>query len=560
MSPRLLIPLAILSSMVCAAQSIPVPDPVVPHDHAVCGTPAVLAGMDPSDPDHARKLQAVSKLCGERDEKQFNFASPGGHFRIHYSTSGPDSVSIVDKDANGIPDYADSVAFYCDMAWKVEVEDYGYTPPPPDNLNAGLGGIDGKLDIYICDLDVGFYGAAFPESGNDVGPNRISGFISLDRDYKEASYSSKGIDGVRVTTAHEFHHLIQFSSYRFAFEQAALYEATSTWFERQVHPSIPDYRQYVDLFLSIPWEHPFSTHEVSKKNHAMGYAHELYMDYVSTKFDRDVVRRFWELFRDNGVCFDAIDIALREKGTNLENSYCEFARWCYYTGYRAKQDGSFLKEAPNYPAMRVEHTVPLDGTALLTSSLQPLAFTLLQVTIPTINPNIRDTVDFLATNARSDIGKGGPQLPADWLSVEVSATAQTGFLPVKINDTRTIYYKFLSGGSNFCLDAISGEIAVAFAVSTTPQPFINDGGNQLMIAVGAVQEEVLTAELTIYSTAMTPIAQVEQTGLRVQNNLLGVLWDGRTETGDLAPSGVYIYELAINGGKPVLGKFAVVKK
>jgi hypothetical protein len=551
--------------MVCAAQSIPVPDPVALHDHAVCGTPAVLAGMDLSDPDHERKLQAISKLCGPtREEKQFNFASPGGHFRIHYSTSGPDSVSIVDKNANGIPDYADSVAYYCDLAWKVEVEEYGYTPPPPDNLNPGLGGIDGKLDIYICDLDDGFYGAAFPESGNDVGPNRISGFISLDRDYKEASYSSRGIDGVRVTTAHEFHHLIQFSSYRFAFEQASLYEATSTWFERQVHPSIPDYRQYVDLFLTIPWEHPFSTHEVSKKGHAMGYAHELYMDYVSTKFDRDVVRRFWEIFRDNGVCFDAIDLALRERGTNLENSYCEFARWCYYTGYRAKTDSSMLKEAPKYPAMRAQDSVVLDGTSLtemMHSSLQPLAFTVLRAQLPTGNPNLPDTsVDFLVTNARSDIGTGGPQLPTEWLSVEVSTTAQSGFLPVKVSKTRTIYYKFLSEGTNFCADAISGEIAVAFATNISPQPFINDGGNQLLIGVGALQEEVLTAELTIYSAAMTPVVQVKQSGLRNQNNLLGVLWDGRTTSGDLAPSGVYIYELAINGGKPVLGKFAVVRK
>jgi hypothetical protein len=67
---------------------------------------------------------------------------------------------------------------------------------------------------------------------------------------------------------------------------------------------------------------------------------------------------------------------------------------------------------------------------------------------------------------------------------------------------------------------------------------------------------------------MIPIATVRQDGLQGQNNQLGVLWNGRTGTGtlnsqpngDLAPSGVYIYELSINGSKPALGKIAVVRK
>jgi hypothetical protein len=61
---------------------------------------------------------------------------------------------------------------------------------------------------------------------------------------------------------------------------------------------------------------------------------------------------------------------------------------------------------------------------------------------------------------------------------------------------------------------------------------------------------------------MTFVAKIDQPGgLKVvNNNQLGVEWDGRDNSGALAPTGVYIYQISINGGEPVLGKFAVVRK
>jgi hypothetical protein len=378
----------------------------------------------------------------------------------------------------------------------------------------------------------------------------------LDRDYKEPNYATRGIEAVKVTMAHEFQHIIQFASYRFAYHQTSIYEATAVWFERQVHPSIPDYRQYVDAFLMKPQRYAFSTNNVS--DGITGYGHDLFMDYVATKYGRDIVRRFWELFRDRDS-FKAIDDALREKETNLENSYCEFARWSYFTGYRAQED-LYLKEAAIYPAMQAEQTVPLNENTVMVGSLQPLAFSLMQVTIPTGNPNIHDTVGFLTTNSRTDIGGGGTHLASESFSIEVSPTEQTGFTPFRLDDSRTIYYRLQSEGPNLCLDAIGEQINTAIAASTSPQPFINDGGNRLLVAVGDVSQEVKTAVLNIYSTAMIPIATVNQEGLLGQNNQLGVLWDGRSSSGEAVPSGIYIYELSINGGDPVLGKFAVVRK
>lgn len=524
--------------------------------HAKCGTALLMSIMSGEKIATERELAELSIPCLTRVVKSNSVLSSKNHFRVHYDTFGRDSVSIVDKNSNGVPDFIDSVAFYLEYAWEVEIDQMGFDPPPPDNRGAGP-----EIDVFICELDTELYGVAIPESDNPTGSNRVSGFLVLDDNYNRGLYTL-GIAAVRVTTAHEFHHLVQFSRYRFDYSQGSLYESTATWMEKGVHPNDTDYFQYARPFITAPQDFGFSTQLVQGSGpgaNVTGYAHLLYMDYIAKRLGRNVIREIWERFRDQPIGFNAIDEALIPHGINLENSYCEFAQWSYRSGDRA-QDSTFFDRAAEYPTMEPAlFNNFLGEDVTFSDKLFPLGFGLYEIALPTSNPNIRDSVDFVVTNARTNFGKGGPGIAADAFTLTISRNQRDGYRPIR-GESDSLYYKLNSPHSQFCLDVIvGGKPVLSIATRISPQPYLSDGTEQLLFSIDNPGEQVANAHLAIWSTGMTKIAEVSQVGLKALNNQLGVIWNGRDSHGDIVPSGVYIYELVVNDGEPRLGKFVVVR-
>jgi len=526
-----------------------------------------------SDADRKKlsaQLQSASSalnLDGARPLLSFSIPSRNNHFLIHYTQTGPDAVSKADNNANGIPDYIDSVDFYMEYAWQVEIEEYKFQTPPPDNQKSGQGGPDARVDVYICNMPSGYYGASFPETQNQLSDGRVPSFLVLDNDYDPAIYKqTNGIAALRVTSAHEFGHTIQFG-YRCAIaplsiiDQKALYEATSVWFERIVHPEIDDYEQYTNAFLEAPQKYGFATNDVS--DGVTGYAHTLYLEYLSKAFGKDIVQDIWQEFRSR-ESLTAIDAALRKRSFNLENSWCQFAEWCYYTGKRAR-DTQYFHEAATLNrsrGMRTAATASLtSGSAIASDLLYPLSFGLYRLVIPTDNPNVRDTVDYLVTNAKWDIfnGAGGPSARQEEFTLESDAEARPGFTAITASNDTVVFYKQSLPHQHFCINPIvNGSKTNFIAVHPSPQPFVADGGNQLVFAVGQTKDLIKSIKLWIYSSVGTRVRELEQTELQGANNLLGVVWDGRDNAGRLAPTGVYLYEVSVNGAAPTLGKIAVI--
>ena len=324
-----------------------------------CGTPYLLQAMSTAS-ELSTEHQRL-KLVLRRPSTQHSLLTPSGHFRVHYDTEGSDAVDPTDDDANGIPDYIDLAATVLDSTWELEVEQLGYNPPPADN---GLGGGD-EYDVYVIDLGHGgcgfsdpVYGCTYPGSSNAVTHSHLE----IDNNFTDPSYvQTRGLDALRVTIAHEFHHAIQFGYYA-GRDGSWWQESTSTWMEEVAYPHIDDYLQYLIHFLSIP-------HRAlnSNANDSHTYGSAIFSHFLDQHYGRDLNRLIWEELKERqSVNLDHFDRVIRrvEPG-GLGVAIGEFAVWNYFTGRRHRR--GFYAEGDKYPLVPT-HDIAVAAKAVVRDS------------------------------------------------------------------------------------------------------------------------------------------------------------------------------------------------
>lgn len=533
-----------------------------PHDPIKCGTAHYATEIQAIFDDAAKgsEIQRELKIMA-RPEMQRSKVSARDHFRIHYDIDGENAPNLRDLDGNGHPDYIDSVDFYLEHSWTIEIDSLGFATPPPDNPQPGSGGVDGRIDVYVSELDGQYYGLAWPDPEGRIDAMRVTGYLEIDNDYRE--FPTSGIDGLRVTIAHEFFHIIQFSAYYFDLSQASLYESTSTYIEYAVHPDVSDYKFYTRRFLAAPHDYPFSTHNTS--DGVTGYAHMLYIYTITELVGTNILGAIWDRFKINHKSMDAIDEALiaTNSGQNLTTSFCTFARWSYFTGDNIVDTSYFPPPAVDStlrPAQIKEMNLVDD--VVFIDDLVPLSFGLYRIYVERENPFNPDTVDFLVTNAPTHLGAGGAHLEnqPDQFALTISRTPiDDGLKLIYRNDT--LYYRLQAPHSDFCVDTfLNGSPGVAIAVRPSPQPFVNDGANTMTFAVDAGLLEVQDIHLQIYSTSMSLAVDQHRSALDEVGGMRGISWDGRMGNGELAPSGVYLFTITIDDNEPSIGKIVIVRK
>ncbi|MFC1526405.1 MXAN_6640 family putative metalloprotease [Candidatus Latescibacterota bacterium] len=326
-----------------------------------CGTPVLVAANANLHP--AAKAGLGSVL--QRPALDLHRQTPGGHFRVHFTIDGDDAVSATDLDANGTPDYIDSVAAVLDRAWELEVEELGYPPPPTDG---GAGGGD-EYDVYVLDLGQwgsAKYGLTFPESEAAV----TSSFMEVDNDYTNPAYGragdceghpgSRGLDALRVTVAHEFFHAIQFGYYQ-GWDGSWWQEASSTWMEEIAYPDIDDYLQYVCAFLGWP-QRSLDSGRPLIESHPYGAC--IFPHFLDQRYGRELIRSIWEeLGRRLNADLTHFDRAIRQVDEGgLDSAIGQFAVWNYFTGSHHR-DGFYL-EGHAYPELPLRPTPLLAGESV----------------------------------------------------------------------------------------------------------------------------------------------------------------------------------------------------
>jgi hypothetical protein len=289
------------------------------------------------------------------------FNSPGGHFEVHYTTKGIDSVSPVDlyhyspappynrvSQPNGIPDYVDETAWALDSAWRMEVDKFGFQQPFPykDSLRSS-----DRYKVLIQspgENEEEVYG--YTMFYQKIGNNSFSSFIIMRNEWsgfntEPLKYDTDPSPAIHVTCAHEFFHAIQYAMTWDIVNSSMLDDFPLTWtegcattMEELAFPNVDDYVQYTMPYFSKPSISFFSKEDNTDYNRI--YLRSLFLIYATTRLWNDSNAGFFrEMYTNN---FEAI-VPFRENITKSLSKIAltwpvalnKFHTASYFTGSRS---------------------------------------------------------------------------------------------------------------------------------------------------------------------------------------------------------------------------------
>lgn len=300
--------------------------------------------------------ELLKSYVQDRPERQVYYDTPDGHFRIHYDTTGKDSVDMRHGvDTDGVPMYVKRVADIFHEVWEREVTDMGYPGPPADDFYPE--GSSAAYDIYLTDLSKLFYGLThgdeiFQDGTSDIW--RMTSFIELDNDYQ--GYSLYGPDEweaiLAVTVAHEFFHAVQYGIDALEFLESEddtsvdfwWHEMSSTWMEDIVYDDVNDYYYYLPGFFNHP---DWALNTQRKSNYEYGAC--VWPRYLTERFGNDIMYDIWMQCGEKSWLntIEAWVDQIEAYGSTLPEELGRFRLWCYFSGDRYRSFA--FSEGEQYP-------------------------------------------------------------------------------------------------------------------------------------------------------------------------------------------------------------------
>ncbi len=493
--------------------------PPITNPYGKCGSELAFEATRIKKISEPLRVAVIESVTSFTD----SIKSPSGRFTIYYSKTGVDSAS---------DEYVDSVRHFADEAYELEVVELGYSKPP-------FSYPDSTWHIELAHLGAGFYGVTYsignPFSSSPSGLSRYRSYIRMDNSFA-AGYSTLGLDAGRITVFHEFHHVIQNGSYgknETSNNDDNFREMMAVWLEMRSTPSVPDYLQYIPLY---------TLHFDGSFDHIDGigyYGQCIWMQYLSKKFGDDILKRVWDLYADKLpdflLCFDSI---LTIENTNFCTEYKRFGTAVYYTG-RNFQGTSVFPDARKFKSDAIQKT--------------------------NLQPNITNT--FQALDASLHILVCGYGKDTSVIVISRS-TDRTNVSDASVTSKSLLVFQdSFQYPETFC-DTVSLPILIATKIF--PQPFLVSSlsdGSVLNILASTKTQSPSDVSLSIYSLNNDLIRHFDRSPQPNHQILAAdpfggswyVEWDGKDDTGVLAPSGVYYYSLKVDGNRDD-GKFVLIRK
>jgi len=259
----------------------------MPH----CGTPlkhGLQRDWDQLEP--ATRKTLAKQVAAPVLANEATFVSPLGRFRIHYATTGSDAPPLLDANANGVPDWVETVAqtfddvttAYRALSW---------------NLAPTVSGV--PYDVYLLDLaPQRLYGQttsgqSLPSTGF---ANAFASFIEIDNNFTDSIYVNANggpftaLQSLQITAAHEYHHAIQYG-YNFFFD-VWYAEATSTWHEDELYDNVNQLYNYLPNWIT--GNNTLAIDIAADVTTGGGYSRWLFNRYLAETHGTSVIRTAWE--------------------------------------------------------------------------------------------------------------------------------------------------------------------------------------------------------------------------------------------------------------------------
>lgn len=494
----------------------------------------------------------------QRPTLPLSMSTPSGRFKIHYTISGIDAVPLQDVDGNGTPDFVEEVGLAFENSYTHEITQLAYREPPDD------AGTDGpEYDIYIQDLGSRYYGFTQGEGGIPETPQQdLRSYIVIDNDFNNGHFTT-GIDGARVTAAHEYFHAIQFG-YRVYqnSEEPFYYEFCSVWMEDVVYDNINDYYQYLPSFFrnrNLPFN--------KFTNSNLGEA--IWNFFLVKKYgDTDLVKRTWEIMQSDALATAAINQALQEKGSNFGDAFAEFAVWNYFTGSRA-QPMDYYDESPMYPEVSLKGSFSLNADTTIVDSSLSSTHSYYKFTVASEGP--------LAISGQVDV-------PANWRFVAIVTRPDNQVTTDFFNILAGQRYEFLPRLTELIVIPVNAEVIdgddlpfLGFKTSTYtfslsrvltqpgtgnnitnvyPNPFFISQNSQINFQFETESFRELEVRILNVNGKVIKTAKFgEKSSLGTTN----FIWNGLDDTNAKVASGIYLFQLKVDDSFSVK-KFAVVRE
>ncbi len=279
------------------------------------------------------------------------YNSSGGHFKIHYTTTGADRVPSTE--------YVHNMGGYLERAYSLIVDTLDYFPPVSD----GEAGGDDRTDVYLVDMED--YGVTYIESPGDAEWSDYSAYILIENDFAgfpdNDDPEGRQAGASKVTAAHEFFHTVQ-AAYD-GWERTWWMEMCSVWLEERAYPYVNDYYHYLDFLFDYPQKSLFT----SDGEHEYGTA--IFNIFNEKKHGIDIIKEIWENCRYE-TAEEALASSYEAHGSNLPDEVVDFCIWNYFTRVYADPE-RFYPDGADYPGIRMERTHTVYPVSGMTTVHQP---------------------------------------------------------------------------------------------------------------------------------------------------------------------------------------------
>ncbi|MBN1464992.1 hypothetical protein JXA02_04475 [candidate division KSB1 bacterium] len=522
---------------------LPVRYQKLPRPISRMGTALMMEARSLLDTSFGRDKEMLQKVLYRPDNLPLAQTSPAGLFKIHYTDEGENAAADT---------FITQCALAYDQVYDTIINGLGFDPPPIDDP------LEPEYDVYI--YSVGGYGMSTPESPalGEKYPHGYTSYISMDNEFT-ITYT-KGVDGMLVTAAHEFFHMVQLGFRCFTTSEIDarwLFEGTATWMEDYAYEEINDYLQYLPHYMT----------NLNKSFHTFNGLHEygacIFYHMLETKYGAEIIKTLWTEFATKGL-WEALDSALGQYGSSFKSELADHMVWNYFTGMRAAPE-LYYPEGAMYPLVQadqiyeIEETLGFsDKTAFLSAhyiEITPTTFGNLLITPALQSPThwlhsvIKDPVTGQARTIRS---AGN----ASVLLSDVSASQDICLIPTNVHmpangDTHTeeIYSIHLSLGQ------VIGMTAGIRNIHPNPfQPAAQSSGLAIDIRLTEKTREI---NYHIIDEAGRVVHSHSDRFDSARNGDFAFIWDGTNDDGEIVGSGIYL--IFIDAGQSIKpGKIAVI--